>query len=131
MALVRPAGMSDQHLDEWLTIAAQTVDCYPADILADACLEARKSCRHHSDIVPAIVEQCEQALERRRKALAPRLAHTALPAPPPPPACPPDLDFINSAGPLSRQLREVGLKAGFLIERDDGTVDLAPEEGGA
>lgn len=66
LALVRPAGMGDEAAEEWLAVAATTLADLPADILADAAQQARKSCRHHGQIVPAILEHAEERMRYRR-----------------------------------------------------------------
>lgn len=69
LALVKPVGMSDADAQAWLTVAAGEVRDLPMDILADACADARKSCSHHAQIIPAILKSCEERM-RQRKALA-------------------------------------------------------------
>lgn len=61
LALVRPVGMSDEQADEWLTVAAQSLGGFSLSTIAGAASVARRKCRHHSEIVPAIVAECEEA----------------------------------------------------------------------
>ena len=55
MALIRPAGMSDGAVRDWLTAAVAEVRHLPPRTLAAACAEARKTVSHHGQIVPAIL----------------------------------------------------------------------------
>ena len=82
LALVRPAGMTDHEVEDWLRVAAQTVGDYPPRVLDAACMEARRSCTHFSQIVPAIVAAAEPEMAVLR-----RMAEWGVPqlaAPPPP-----------------------------------------------
>lgn len=68
LALVRPVGLSDDNARDWLRVAAMEVAHVPADMLRDACSEARRTCTHHGQIVPAIIKYAGPALEESRKA---------------------------------------------------------------
>lgn len=68
MALVRPAGMSDEAMRDWLAAAAAEIYHLPPHVMAEACAEARRTVNHHSQIIPAIlaspVVKSHQAHER-------------------------------------------------------------------
>ena len=59
IALVRPVGMTDSAVRDWLTTAVAEVADFakyrPARFM-DAANRARKTCTHHGQIVPAILE---------------------------------------------------------------------------
>lgn len=80
LALVRPVGMGQAEAEEWLAVAATTVSL-PEDVLADAAMEARKTCTHHGQIVPAILRESEERMNWRRKARPREEEPVALPAP--------------------------------------------------
>ena len=67
LALVKPVGMSGDDARAWLTVAAGEVKHLPRDILEAACAEARKTCTHHGQIIPAILKEGEERLRNRRK----------------------------------------------------------------
>ena len=55
LALVRPAGMTEDAATEWLAVASQEVaNMRPSTFIA-ACGEARRECTHHGQIVPKIL----------------------------------------------------------------------------
>ena len=88
LALVAPVGMSEEARGEWLAVAWATLRHLPADLLAIGCGRARQTCDHHARIVPAIIAETREMLERRREALRP-----AAPAPlqlPPQERCTPE-----------------------------------------
>jgi hypothetical protein len=82
LALVRPVGMTDEMVDEWLTVAGQTLARYPLDILARGCEVARNTVSHHGGIVPAVCQYCDEALAGRRDQLSPYLVTERLEPPP-------------------------------------------------
>lgn len=47
--------MSDQSAGEWLAVAATELAHIPATTLRLAAAEARKTCNHHGQIIPAIL----------------------------------------------------------------------------
>lgn len=120
LTLVRPVGMTDDQAEEWLSIAAQDLAHYPEDIIVWCCAQARRVCRHHSEIVPKMIELCDETIELRRRGMRPRIAHSEqreqIPAPPL------DMDWINGSGTLQSLLRKIGLENGHLLENGDGTV---------
>lgn len=65
LALVRPAWMTDEAAAEWLTVAASDLAEMDPQTLAIAAKEARKTCREHKDIVPAIM--ASQAVKQDRE----------------------------------------------------------------
>jgi hypothetical protein len=71
LALVRPVGMSDADVGDWLRVAAREVGHLPPELLAEGCAAARRTCTHHSQIVPAIIRETEQRLAIWRKIAGP------------------------------------------------------------
>lgn len=69
LALVRPAGMSNNDATAWLHVAIAELGDLPRDVLAEACSTARRTCTRHGQIVPAIVREAA-AIEARRRAAA-------------------------------------------------------------
>lgn len=72
LALVRPAGMSDQAVEEWLRVAAQEVCYLPADLLAEGCAAARRTCTLPGQIIPAIIKATDERMKDRRELCAPK-----------------------------------------------------------
>lgn len=66
LALVAPAGMSEEARGEWLAVAWETLKDLPPDILAAGCRRARETCDHPSKIVPTIIAETEGWLTTRR-----------------------------------------------------------------
>lgn len=66
LALVKPVGMSQDDTAAWLGVAAQEVQHLPLDLLESACREARRTCTHHAQIIPAIIKASEERLAYRR-----------------------------------------------------------------
>lgn len=54
-SLVRPVGMTDSAVREWLVAAAAEVQHIAPDTLAAACAEVRRTATHHGQIVPGIL----------------------------------------------------------------------------
>jgi len=79
LALVVPVGMDEAARREWLAIAWETLKHLPADLLAAGCRKAREVSDHPSKIVPIIIAETSEALERRRRSAQP--ANLELPAP--------------------------------------------------
>lgn len=127
LALVRPVGMSGREAEDWLSAAASTLEHLPLDLLDAACAEARRTCTHHSQIVPAIVAASRPTIEARQRTERLRLAtpqlKPLLPRPPAPPMTQADVDALPD------HFVRLGLKAGFLARDDDGCVRLAPDGG--
>jgi hypothetical protein len=124
--LVRPVGMAEAEVEDWLGVAVGTVLDYPAGLLDRACLEARRTCTHHSQIVPTIVREVEALLARDaslREASAPSNV-TRLPVVerlPAPRLTQADVDAMPA------KLIEIGVKCGALVRDADGNVGPAPE----
>lgn len=57
--LVRPVGMTDDEVAEWLGVAARTLADYPLHDVAHGCGLARRQCSHHSQIVAVVAKHCE------------------------------------------------------------------------
>ena len=66
LALVRPAGMSADDVEDWIGVALGEVLDMPLLILSDAAAEARKSCTHHAQIIPAIFKAAAGPLAYKR-----------------------------------------------------------------
>lgn len=82
LALVRPVGMGDDEAEEWLGAAVSALGTVRIGALDRACLEARRTCTHHSQIVPTIAAVIDaDSAERARIAEWTRPAPPALPAP--------------------------------------------------
>lgn len=118
--------MSDDEAGEWLSVAASELSEYPQDIIASACKLARRTCTHHSQIVPLLVADCEDSMKTRRF-----LARPAPPIPPsrqiayeaPPPYVPMTQAEVDA---LPRHLVTIGVACGALIRDADGNVAAAP-----
>lgn len=116
LALVRPAGMTDNEVEDWLRVAVQTVGEYPPRVLDAACLEARRTCTHYSQIVPAIVAAAEPEMAVLR-----RMAEWNVPqlAPPPPPRLT-DEEFDRIVAERGLAL-SAHIDRGLIISNGDGT----------
>jgi hypothetical protein len=122
LALVRPVGMADSEAGDWLGVAVGEVIHYPAAVLHHAAVEARRTCTHHSQVVPAIIESAEERMAHHRR-MAELSAPIDLPQLPPPPALS-DEEFeriVNEKGiALSAYLDR-----GAIISNGDGTFRRA------
>jgi hypothetical protein len=67
LALVVPSGMEESARREWLLVAWKTLSHLPTDLLKRGCDRARKTADHPSKIVPAILREVQDDLERRRE----------------------------------------------------------------
>jgi hypothetical protein len=118
LALVRPVGMSEAEAEDWLGVAVGTVLDYPAGILDRASLEARRSCTHHSQIVPTIVREADLLVARAaslREASVPNI-----PAEVKQLAAPKITQADVDAMP--EKLVKIGLSCGALVQDNDGNV---------
>ena len=77
MALVRPVGMSDGAVRDWIAVAAGEVRDfarYRPQKFQAACDSARKTCTHHGQLIPTILKsqfyEWEIADGSHRKGLA-------------------------------------------------------------
>lgn len=125
LTLVRPVGMTNGEVEDWLSVAARTVAHLPVDILDKACLEARRTCTHYAQIVPAVLAYGDQELAERRELRAPPVIRYTLPpvAEPRfrgPPIRQAEIDRMNP------EMIELGLKCGALERDADGNVRPAP-----
>lgn len=68
LALVVPVGMTEDARREWLSVAWATVGHLPADLLAIGAKKARETSDHPSKIVPAILAETRDLMDRRREA---------------------------------------------------------------
>lgn len=94
MALVRPVGMPQSELEDWLRVAGAEVADLPFELLDEACRVARRTCTHHSQIVPTIIRESAEhmAILKTLAAPAPWDEVDALPAPP---IIPPTADDLH------------------------------------
>lgn len=133
LALVRPVGMAPEEAEDWLNVAATSVEHLPIDILDASCLAARRLCTHHAQVVPAVIAEGQPRLDERR-----RLTTTAVPAAflPKPRGAVPDYvmsqsdvdELAASPGDLPRTLISLGLSSGALVRDETGRVLLNPEK---
>lgn len=126
LSLVRPVGMSEGEAEDWLSVAVGEVLNYPAHVLQAAASEARRTCTHHAQIVPAIIKAAEAAAPRHDPLVSavqgvPSIASvTALPAP--------DRRITQEmVEAMSPELVRMGLTCGALIRDADGNVTVNPE----
>lgn len=117
LSLVRPVGMTEEETEDWLNVAADTLDDIPAHIVEAGARAARKRCEHHSKIVPAIIEETREALAWHNRPKAPVALRLVAP--------------IDDAEPLPDQplpdpetlmpsLRRMGLHRGWIVEGPNG-----------
>lgn len=118
LALVRPVGMTAEEAGDWLGVAIGEVAHYPAGVLHEAAVEARRTCTHHSQIVPAIIEAAEERMARIRR-MAELSVPLDLPALPPPPPLSDELfeQIVEERG----LALSVHLDRGLIISNGDGT----------
>lgn len=129
LALVRPVGMTERETEDWLNVAMTTIGDLPQDLLERGCAEARATCTHHGQIVPAIVKETRERWEARQRSARNRPDGPVIgyigPAPaieePRRPLTQADVDRLPP--PLIR----IGLACGALAEVDGGMIVPAPE----
>jgi hypothetical protein len=80
--------MTEEARREWLLVAWETLKHLPADLLAMGCRKARETADHPSKIVPAILADTRDMLERRRNHVHESAPVRQLPAPRPQPVPP-------------------------------------------
>lgn len=124
LALVRPVGMTERETEDWLAVAAETLDDIPIDLLEDGAREARDTCTHHAQIVPTIRKTVKERLERRKERRGQPVAQVVRLAPrePLPEPAPTPLMTHEQLQTLSPALRDMGLRLGYLAQDDDGTL---------
>ena len=67
LALVRPAGMTEDMATEWLTVAASSLKGLSDYELAKGFRAARLECSHHSQIIPAIMKANAESIAYRKQ----------------------------------------------------------------
>lgn len=67
LTLVSPSGLTADDRKEWLAVAMQTLSGIPADLLAEGCASARRTCRFPSEIVPTILEKIGRRWQWRKE----------------------------------------------------------------
>jgi len=78
LQLCAPVGMSLEDRDTWFDAAFMAIGHLPPDILCDAAQAAMRKADHPAKIVPAIMAEAEERIEKRRQASR----YTALPSAP-------------------------------------------------
>jgi hypothetical protein len=111
--------MSEAEAEDWLGVAVGTVLDYPAGILDRASLEARRSCTHHSQIVPTIIREADLLVARDaslREASVPNFAPAEVKKLAAPKITQADVDA------MPEKLVKIGLSCGALVQDNDGNV---------
>ena len=113
--------MTPDEAEDWLAVAVGEVLQYPAGVLHEAAVEARRTCTHHAQIIPAIIEAAEERMAHRR-----RLADLSVPIvvellPPPPELSPEQFELIVAERGLALSS---ALDRGTIISNGDGTFRL-------
>jgi hypothetical protein len=67
LALVAPAGMTEESRRDWLTVAWETLNHIPPNILQAGAAAARRLCDHPSKIVPTIIAETAEAIRWQRE----------------------------------------------------------------
>lgn len=119
LALVRPVGMGEDEASDWLGAAVTTIGPVPIGLLDRACLTARRTCTHHSQIVPAIIAEVES--ERERSA---RLDEFTRPVSLPPPSYQMSQEELDELVAERGRGLSVALDRGLAISNGDGTFRL-------
>lgn len=110
--------MTADEAGDWLSVAVGEVIHYPAAALHHAAGEARRTCTHHSQIVPAIIEAADERMAHFRR-MAELSAPIDLPAlPPPPPLSEEEFERIVSERGVALSAH---LDRGSIISNGDGT----------
>lgn len=113
LALVRPVGMTEGETMDWLAVAADAVGHIPPHILESGCRRARTKCTHHSQVVPAIIEETRADMDWLSRPKVPASLRLVPPAPEQHAAEP-----LPDPNTLMPTLRRMGLRKGWLVERD-------------
>jgi hypothetical protein len=114
--------MADGDVRDWLGVALGEVVKYPPDVIDYAAGEARRTCTHHAQIVPTIIEAAEERMAHRRR-MADLSAPIDLPQLPPPPALS-DEEFERIVAERGVAL-SAHLDRGVIISNGDGTFRRA------
>lgn len=111
--------MGDDEALDWLGAAASAIGPVPIGNLDRACLTARRTCTHHSQIVPTIMAEVKTAASHRAS-----IEEFTRPIALPPPA--PGLsdgEFAEIVAERGRAL-SVALDRGLIVSNGDGTFRL-------
>ena len=124
LALVRPVGMTEDETLDWLEAAADTLAYIPAELVQRGAALARRRCTHHSQIVPAIIDETKDALAwHGRPAPVLRIV-----APAPREASRLTLAELPDPATLQEALKQMGLEKGWIVERADGRLEWSEED---
>ena len=127
LALVRPVGMTEDEAEDWLSVAMGAVAEYPASSLRVAARKAQKTCTHHAQIVPAIVQHCEtNAAPKVWQGAWANIPEQMLAAPSVPQLPAPKLTQAD-VDRMPPELIKMGLACGALIRDEAGNVRVNPE----
>lgn len=110
LSLVRPVGMTEGETMDWLAVAVDATSDIPFDIFEKGCRTARKRCTHHSQIVPAIVEETREDIAWRNRPPSPVLRLVA------PETAPALTQQKVDPNKISTDLQRIGLAAGWIVE---------------
>jgi len=114
--------MTAAEAEDWLGVAVGEVLQYPAAVLHEAAVEARRTCTHHAQIVPTLTAAAEERMEHYR-----RMAELSAPVPvqalPPPPELSDDeFDRIVTERGLALSAH---IDRGLIVSNGDGTFRRA------
>ena len=95
---------------------------YPAWVLHEAAVEARRTCTHHSQIIPTLVAAADERMDHFR-----RMAELSAPVPvqqlpPPPPLSDDEFDRIVGERGLALSAH---IDRGLIVSNGDGTFRKA------
>lgn len=65
LMLVRPVGMDSEAAHGWLMSASAEVLHIPFDLLSEGCTKAKRTCERPGQIVPTIIKEVQERLDRR------------------------------------------------------------------
>lgn len=116
LALVRPVGMAANETSDWLEVALDSLSHLPLPIFEAGVRAARRTCTHHSQIVPAIITETRVALDwHNRPKTSPVLRLVS------PETFPPN-EPLPEPETLMPSLQRIGLLNGWLVETPDGRI---------
>jgi hypothetical protein len=113
--------MDEHEAEEWLGAAVSAIGTVRIDVLDRACLTARRTCTHHSQIVPAVIAEVDSAA-----AQAARLTEWEQPVALPAPRGLSRAEFDELIAERGRGL-SVAIDRGEIISNGDGTFRLPDE----
>lgn len=125
LSLVRPVGMSPEEAEDWLGAGAEAIGHVPLPILDRAALEARRTCTHHSQIVPTIVKASERIEAEQRSVAEARGSVRVIP---PAKQLPSRRMTQADVDTMSPQIIKIGLACGALIQDAAGNIIVAPDD---